>query len=282
MAHPPSPLKSALALLERAYAKSRYFIVAASGGKDSNALFALLEELRARHPDVVVGAYHMYTVTGIEAVERPIKIMCKRTDAPLFYVPHFTLPDLLFLSEQRPRSADTARIVTDDLFVKATEAEDAARIRFAAHLSGMPREELMATDDEGVLKVKIKDFKVSPWGIWGLYGQRQNDSLERRAMLSSFRLQKNASGIATGATPGYNVKEMRVYPIYNWTTADVLAYNRARNVPPAAPLGNVNTTNLDPSQPMVVEALKNYNRADYQRLLEWFPNARDESSANPS
>ena len=93
-------------------------------------------------------------------------------------------------------------------------------------------------------------------------------------MISGFRMQANSQGIAVGGQVGLNINERRVYPIYNWPSKSVLSFVRARRVPPAADLGDTNTTNLDPSQHAVVESLKTKYPRDYRRLLEVFPNAR--------
>jgi hypothetical protein len=94
----PSPATRALALLERAFRISPYFLIMASGGKDSNVLFPLVQKLQAKHPSVRVAACHWYLpVPGLDCVERPIHALRRRfADCPIFYVPHYTLPDHLW------------------------------------------------------------------------------------------------------------------------------------------------------------------------------------------
>ena len=281
----PSPATRALALLERAFLISPYFMIMASGGKDSNVLFPLLEILQRRHPSVRAAACHWYLpVPGLDCVERPIHVLRRRLgDCPVFYVPHYTLPDHLWLGDMRPRTRETGpRAKT----LKATECEDAARLQFAAHLSGLPdgivrelaAQSLNEMDEDGKRpKVVVDGLKVDPWrDIWVLGGQRSRDSLERRAMISGFRKQKDAFGIATGGAVGLNMKERRVYPVHDWTADDVLAYCRATNCPPAAPLGGKNTTNLDPSNPQVMAVLRDRYPRDYEKVLAIFPGARAE------
>jgi hypothetical protein len=281
----PSPATRALALLERAFRISPYFLIMASGGKDSNVLFPLVQKLQAKHPSVKLAACHWYLpVPGLDCVERPIHALRRRfKDCPIFYVPHYTLPDHLWLGDMRPRTRETGpRAKT----LKATECEDAARLYYAAHLSGLPEEavsaaansSLDATDEDGKRpRVHIEGLSVDPWqDIWVLGGQRSRDSLERRAMISGFRKQKDASGIATGGAVGLNVKERRVYPVHDWTAQDVLSYCSATGVLPAAPLGGLNTTNLDPSNPKVMAVVRDRYPRDYEKVLAVFPGARAE------
>lgn len=282
-AAPRTPPARALALLERAARESPYFLVAASGGKDSNVLFPLLEDLKKKDPRIRVGAFHMYMARGIECVERPIKVLCQRLGAPLFYVPHFALPDHLFLGEARERTSDAARRA---LGLKATECEDAARIYFAAHLSGLPEgavDQAVARsqappegEGESAPRLKIEGLTVDPWrDVWVLRGERARDSLQRRAMISSFRLQRDAMGFATGGCVGLSPKERRVFPVHDWTANEVLAFARARRCPPAAPIGKTNGSNLEPADALAVAALRRLYPSDYARFVRLFPNARD-------
>lgn len=281
-----SPVQRALALLRKAAQTSPNFLVAASGGKDSNALFPLLQELGRELP-IRVACFHMYLpVPGLDCVERPIHVLRHRLgDCPIYYVPHFALPDHLWLGDIRERTAETKRRAKP---LKATTCEDAARCYFAAHLSGLPDGTVQAAvnkslgqadeDEEGTpAPPRIAGLTVNPWtDIWVLAGQRSRDSLERRAMLSSFRKQAGLGGVATGGAVGFNVKERRVYPLHDWTTSDVLAYCRVKRVPPPPPLGGLNTMNLDPSQPKVMGVLRRLYPKDYEKVLSVFPYARAE------
>lgn len=275
-----TPASRALDLLRRAAAISPYFQIAASGGKDSNAIFALVEDLRKEDPRVRVSACFWYMVKGIDCVERPIKILCRRLgDCPLYFVPHFALPDHLYLGESRPRSIDTKRRA---VALKQVQSEDAGRLYFAAKLSGLPDGVVQSTaakviedtDEDGVRsKVRIDGLKVDPWNdIWVLGGQRSRDSLERRAMLSSFRLQAS-DGVASGGRVGLNVKDRRVYPVHDWSADEVLAYCRAKKLPPAAPIGGKNGSNLEPRDALAVAALKKLYPRDYEKFIAVFPNA---------
>ena len=110
---PPSLSKTAVDLLRKAASLSPHFLIAASGGKDSNVLFPLLDDLRQEMPSVKFAAFHWYMVPpielcgkpGIDCVERPFRILCDRYEVPLFFVPHYSLPDQLYLGEVRPSTA---------------------------------------------------------------------------------------------------------------------------------------------------------------------------------
>lgn len=316
----PSPAARALDLLRRAAKVSPYFLIMASGGKDSNVAFPLLADLRREMPQVRIAAQHWYTIPppeltggkrGMECVERPLRILAKQVQAPIFWVPHYSLTDALYLGEIRPPTRETRRCDQcwgkgrldhadqptleegDDTRacprcrgvgmgaprLRTTECEDAGRVAWAAQLAGVTPSDLVGRDGAPAAR-SLDSLPVHPFtGIWTVWGQRLDDSLQRRAMITSFRAQVNAAGVVTGARVGLNLKERRVFPIASWSARDVLAFVRARRLPPAASFGSTNTTNLDPSQPIVVECLKRYYPRDYARLLEVFPNARALSDA---
>lgn len=319
-----TPYQRAMALLRKAADVSPYFLISASGGKDSNVMFPLCGDLQKERPEVRFAALHWYTVPpiemtgkpGVQCVERPLRMLCARYKTPLFFVPHYNLPDQLFLGEVRQHTIETKfcgrcggrgsikdtacafcegrgydRLTKEPCnacvcprckgngqgaqALKVTACEDAGRIEYAASLAGRKRAEFQLKDAEGNYVHSVDELSVHPWrDIWVLLGQRQVDSLERRAMISAFRMQANSEGVAVGGRVGLNVKERRVYPICDWTTDEVHSFVRARGVPPAANLGSANTINMDPSQPGVMEQLKRLYPADYHRVREVFPNAR--------
>lgn len=319
-AYPPSPTARALDLLRRAARITPYFLIMASGGKDSNVAFPLLMDLQREMPQVRIAAQHWYTIPppemtggkrGMECVERPLRILAKQARAPIFWAPHYTLTDALYLGEIRPPTRETRRcerclgkgrvdvegqptLLMDEGTrecprcrgvgmgaprLRTTECEDAGRVAWAAQLAGVAVADLMPRDEKPAMR-SLDSLPVHPFtGIWTVWGQRLDDSLQRRAMITSFRAQRNAAGVVTGGRVGLNLKERRVFPIASWSAHDVLAFARARKLPPAASFGAVNTTNLDPAQPIVVECLKRYYPRDYERLLEVFPNARALSDA---
>lgn len=94
---------------------------------------------------------------------------------------------------------------------------------------------------------------------WIAYGHRMAESLERRGMLH--------------ANSGFDEKGPRLYPIWDWTTADVWAYIRAAKIPPPPQLGRVNQGGVN----LKFETLSwfaEHAPADLERIFEMFPYAR--------
>ena len=295
-----TPSQRALSLLERALASNPSqpnFLIQASGGKDGNACMELVRELQRLHPEVRVALCHWYLpCPGLDCVERPMHVLRQRfirsagetadKACPVFYVPHYSLPVHLAQGKLRPVTSEVVKRVR---VVMAAECEDRGRLYMAAWLSGIPVEQVKSEarkalesrieaqedPDVEVKRMEIPGLRVHPWrDIWSVSGHRKDDSLERRAMLSSFRKQTDASGVATGGAVGLNPKERRVYPLHDWCKDDVLSYCRARKCPPPSNFGESNTTNLDPSAPKYMRYLRDHYPRDYAKVLEIFPGAR--------
>ena len=81
------------------------------------------------------------------------------------------------------------------------DVELRGRLWFAAHLSGMDPDDFVPAEGEEA-KRALSDLKVDPFKIWYVGGQRQNDSLERRAMLSQFRRQQRDHARPAGDAAG--------------------------------------------------------------------------------
>lgn len=244
-------------------------MVAASGGKDSNVMFPLLEKLRAERPEVRVAGFHYTLCRGLACVERPIELLSRRYDFPFKIFVHSILPQLVYEGFCRGRSdsanrAYKARLAMNDI-------ELAARVWFAAELSGVDPDDLLPREGEEGARKSLADLKVDPFAIWYVGGQRQVDSLERRAMLSQFRRQLDANGRPTGGDLGFNPKERRLYPICDWSTKEVYAYARLMNLPPAADLGKSNSSGINPGDPITMRALRDNYPKDFAKLCELFP-----------
>lgn len=270
-----TPLQACRARLRRAASIYPAFLIAASGGKDSNALFPLLAELRADFPNVVIGAYHYTLIRGLQCVERPIEILSKRYDVPVQFFPADLLCDLVFQGYCRNRTAAVSAAYAAR--VKMVDVEFAARVWLAARASGIAEQDLLPQEGEEEARASLKDLKVDPFKLWYVGGQRQRDSLERRAMLSSFRRQLQDRGgvrIGTGGELGLNPKERRVYPLAEWSSAEVLAFCRLHRLPPAADLGKANTKGVSPGNGPCMLAMSQNYPADFARLCERFPQAR--------
>lgn len=301
-----------MALLRRAADITPYFLIQASGGKDSNVAFPLLADLRRENSAVRVAACHWYMVPpeeltgkpGIQCVERPVRILCAQLEAPLFFAPRFNLMDVLYLGAGRRPTRDTrgcsecgAKGRDEEgevcercggsgqgaFVIKPVECEDAGRLSWAAQLAGLKRADLLEKGEDGRRLHPLDSLPVHPWtGIWSVLGQRSNDSLSRRAMISSFRLQQTDAGVATGGSVGFNPKQRRVFPVHDWTAQEVLAFARARKIPPAAQFGGINGSDLDPAEPASVETLKRLYPRDYERFMEMFPSALATSELKPT
>lgn len=258
-----TPQARALELLNHAARRSPYFLIAASGGKDSNGIFPLLALLQKKNPAVVVRAYNLFMVRGLQCIERVIEALCKRYKVPINYLPHPKFSDFVYQGFCGPR---TDASVTAPM-VKPVDVELAARVHFAAVMSELEYEDFTIRKGEETPRKGLSDLKVDPFDIWVVSGHRKSDSLERRAMLTSFRRQP-------GGREGLNVNEMRVYPVFDWSAKEVLAYCRAHDLPPAADLGKRNNAGIDPGIPESMRALRDLYPADFERVCAVFPLAR--------
>lgn len=274
---PPTPIQRARSRIERAGEFSQHFLISASGGKDSNAIFPLLAEYRAKHPRATVGAFHYTRCKGMMCVERPIEVLSKRFGVPVHYLIHPDMPRHLYEGFCRPRTNVAERAYKAR--IKMVDMEDAARLWYACHLSGVSVDDLLpqGEEEDAEAKLTLRDLKVDPYSIWVCAGQRLNDSLERRAMLSGFRRQLKEVGdmkLPTGGDIGLNPKQRRLYPVADWSSAEVLAYCRAANLPAAADLGGKDSSGVNPSNQDAMRALKARYPEDFNRLCERFPSAR--------
>lgn len=266
-----SPIARAKARFERAASIYPYFLISASGGKDSNVMPPLMADLRAKNQDVRVGGFHYTICRGLVCVERPIEILSKRYDFPVKYIVHSMLPSLIYQGYCRPRTgiANTAYKAV----LKMNDVELAARVWFAALHSEVDPDDLLPREGEDEARLSLADLKVDPWKIWYVGGQRQNDSLERRAMLSQFRRQQDSRGLPTGGDLGFNPKERRLYPICDWSSKEVYDYCRLMKLPAAADLGRSNSSGINPGDHPTMKALRDNYPKDFAKLLEIFPQA---------
>lgn len=270
-----TPIQRARRRIERAGDLSKHFLISASGGKDSNAIFPLLAEYRDKHPGTTIGAFHYTRCKGMQCVERPIEVLCKRYDVPIHYLPHPDMARHLYEGFCRPRTAVAERAYK--ALIKMTDMEDAARLWYACLLSNTTVDDLLPQHEEDEAKLSLRDLDVDPYSIWVCAGQRLNDSLERRAMLSSFRRQMKDVGdlrLPTGGDVGINPKQRRLYPVADWSSNEVLAYCRAMRLPAPADLGGKDSSGVNPANADAMLALKNRYPADFNLLCVRFPQAR--------
>lgn len=92
---------------------------------------------------------------------------------------------------------------------------------------------------------------------WIAYGHRMDESLERRGMLHSIS--------------GFDEKGSRIYPIWDWSAADVWSYLRARKVQPPPSLGGGHAVRLNTA---CFKWLREHYPDDLERIYEYFPFSR--------
>jgi phosphoadenosine phosphosulfate reductase len=175
-------------------------------------------DLCARHFERVE-AYFLYTVPGLEFQERTLRYCERRYAIKVRRLPHWCL------SHQLREWAFRGPVKGDVPRLKLIDVENHAR-----ELTGVN---------------------------WVATGQRKDDSLERRAMLS-----RNG---------GLDLKARRFYPLADWRAASVFVYLKQRRVPlpPDYALfwrswgGRLHANDLG----KIREAFPD----DYRRIVEYFP-----------
>ncbi len=75
-----------------------------------------------------------------------------------------------------------------------------------------------------------------------------------------------------GWAGAYTEKEMRFWPLWDWSARDVLGYLRARQIPIPGGLGKANMSGVDLRLSTLLY-LKEHFPHDYERILEVFPDA---------
>lgn len=107
------------------------------------------------------------------------------------------------------------------------------------------------TDIEMAVRAKLKLD-------WIAYGHRQNDSIERVGMLSR--------------NEGLDRVGRRVYPLRSWNEAAVMAYLRARRIPPPPKLTALKRSMTGVSfQEDVLVAIRDQFPEDFEKIVEKFP-----------
>lgn len=191
-------------------------LVALSGGKDSLAVLDLCKKTFDH-----VEAFYLYLVDGLECVERHLFAIAKRYDVKVHKVPH-------------PILAKTLRTST---FMPAWDGtyERAGTVSFS--------------DMEALARKRA--------GIeWTAYGERVNDSIERRAKIEKVGMVHEST--------------RRVYPIAFWKEREVYAYLQAHKIPLPVRLGNGKTSGFGLSGE-ILTFLKREWPADFKRVLEVYP-----------
>lgn len=168
-----------------------------------------------------VEAYYMYLVKGIRCVESQVEAIAGHYNVKLHKIPHWQLSRYMRSATfMPPQARKVPRLALADI-------EAALRIR-----AGLPE-------------------------AWFAYGQRADESLERRAMLSVCK--------------AVDTKTRRMYPLQFWSAKGVLAYIAIKRLPaPVRLTGKKNMDGFDLTAP-IMQLLRSKYPDDYRRVLEVFP-----------
>lgn len=154
--------------------------------------------------------------------------------------------------------------------IRAFAAARQLRVHFVPHwdLSRLLKHAILRPHLPGAEKLrlmKLRDVELaltSETGIgWFAYGERAADSYARR--------------LYTRKNDGINEAWRRAWPVWNWSTAHVYAYLKARKIPAPERFGSTRKAggsgiSLDPA---CLLQLKKGHPRDYAKILEVFPGA---------
>lgn len=213
----------AMDVIRRARFETDEINVAFSCGKDSAVLLDLCYKWFKK-----IAAFHMYVVPGISFHQQYIKFaekrFAKKLVCPVIQIPHWCTSKLFRAAALRP----------DNL------------------------------PSENVPQIRVRDIEVAvrkKSGIaWFAWGQKKNDSLERRAMLNK------CSGVDIGSS--------RCYPLTEWTDRTVIEYLKEKKIPLSADYGWPDAAGRSYGGHLEGEYLKlvkDNSPADYERIKEVFP-----------
>lgn len=167
-----------------------------------------------------VTAIFMYVVPGMSFQEAYLKQAERRYGIKILRLPHWSLSTAFQVNYYRPGSDLSAS--TPDLTI---------------------------TDVE-------KYLREAHGSTWFAYGQKKNDSLERRAMIS-------ASG-------GVDVKGRRFYPVGEFSDKEIFAYMRHRRLP--LPIDyQLFGHSFGLLEPMELRQVREHFPADFAKIVKLFP-----------
>lgn len=187
-----------------------------SGGKDS----VVTLELCVRHFKKV-SAFFQYVAPGLSFQETYLRAVERRYGLTIWRVPHWTLGQMLATSTYRPGAAG---------------------------------------DDENVAIVTLPDMEAwlrQKYGSrWFATGQKKNDSLERRGMIS--------------AVGGIDFKTRRFYPCAEWSNRQVFAYIRQNNLLLPQIYDELGAS-FNSEQPEHLAWLRRRFPGDWDKLARYYP-----------
>lgn len=167
-----------------------------------------------------VTAFFMYQVPGLSFQEAYITQAERRYGIKVLRLPHWSISTVLQVNYYRPGSNLSAETPT-----------------------------LTLTDMEAWLKREHG-------ATWFAYGQKQNDSLERRAMIS--------------ACGGVDVKARRFYPVGEFSDKAIYAYIKHRRLPLPVDY-QLWGHSFGPMEPMELKQVREHYPEDFKKIVERFP-----------
>lgn len=176
-------------------------------------------DLCARHFKHVT-AFFMHTVPGLSFQERYIMQMEKRYGLEIVRLPHWNLSNFFRGTHYRPGN---------DLSMDCPEV--------------------------GIQEVE--NYVRAKHGVtWFAYGQKKNDSLERRGMIS--------------ACGGVDVKGRRMYPVGDFSDKAIFAYMRHRRLPMPVDY-QLWGHSFGPMEPAKLRGVREHFPEDFKKIVAQFP-----------
>lgn len=167
-----------------------------------------------------VTAFFMYVVPGMSFQEAYLAQAERRYGINILRIPHWSLSTAFQVNYYRPGSDISAE--TPDLTIVDVEAW----------------------------------LRAEHGATWFAYGQKQNDSLERRAMIS--------------ACGGVDVKSNRLYPVGHFSDKEIFAYMRHRRLP--VPIDyQLFGHSFGLLEPMELKQVREHYPADFAKIVKLFP-----------
>lgn len=271
-------LKRTLRWLETIAARHDEVLVGLSGGKDSLACVDLC--IRAGFKRIECYALHF--IPGLGCFDGPVDRAAK-------------LFGLRFTAAVMKRVGEPAAGVVPLTVHKLTHPDGANALAYYAIFR--PHILEAVTGKRRVPRATMNDaYRLAreKSGIRLLCtGERMDESLQRRGQLhghaacdrthlgpdqcgelnpptSTKRGQPICSGDHEGWRGAYAEKEMRFWPLWDWSARDVLAYLRTRNIPIPGGLGKANMSGVD-LRLETLRHIKEHFPEDFEKLVEAFP-----------
>ncbi|WP_043586684.1 phosphoadenosine phosphosulfate reductase family protein [Geminisphaera colitermitum] len=167
-----------------------------------------------------VTAFFMYVVPGLSFQDAYLRQAERRYGIEIIRLPHWSLSTAFQVNYYRPGSDLSAK--TPDLTI---------------------------VDVEAYLRAKTG-------ATWFAYGQKKNDSLERRGMIS--------------ACGGVDVKSRRLYPVGDYSDRQIFAYMKHRRLPVPVDY-QLFGHSFGLLEPLELRQVREHFPADFAKIVKVFP-----------